>query len=271
MAFSEGLMSKGGPRSISKTTRFEVFKRDSFTCQYCGRKAPDVVLELEHIHPVALGGTADILNLLTSCESCNDGKGARALDDGAVLEKQRKQVEALQVRREQIEMMLAWREGLRDLDEHTVTRVAEYASKALAPFELTPNGVAGIGVLLSKYSVDEVTHAIDVSVRQYLRYGDDGKPTADSVSKAWDYVGRIASVRKREKDKPELRDLLYARGIARNRCGYFNDIYALQLLQDAHGLGAEMDEIRDIAKTCRSWSNWRDEMDALIKHLEATK
>lgn len=30
--------------SIGKKTRFEVFKRDSFTCQYCGQKAPDVIL-----------------------------------------------------------------------------------------------------------------------------------------------------------------------------------------------------------------------------------
>ena len=35
-------------KSISKKARFEVFKRDSFTCQYCGRTAPDVVLHLDH-------------------------------------------------------------------------------------------------------------------------------------------------------------------------------------------------------------------------------
>lgn len=42
--------------SIKKKIRFEVFKRDKFTCQYCGRKAPDIVLEVDHIHPVAEGG-----------------------------------------------------------------------------------------------------------------------------------------------------------------------------------------------------------------------
>lgn len=43
-------------KSISKKLRFEVFKRDSFTCQYCGKMAPDVVLEVDHINPVASGG-----------------------------------------------------------------------------------------------------------------------------------------------------------------------------------------------------------------------
>lgn len=64
-------------KAISKKLRFEVFKRDSFTCQYCGRKAPDVVLEVDHIKPVAQGGTNTILNLITSCRECNRGKGKK--------------------------------------------------------------------------------------------------------------------------------------------------------------------------------------------------
>jgi 5-methylcytosine-specific restriction endonuclease McrA len=40
-------------KSISKKIRFEVFKRDSFTCQYCGSKSPDVTLVIDHIMPVA--------------------------------------------------------------------------------------------------------------------------------------------------------------------------------------------------------------------------
>jgi hypothetical protein len=64
---------------ISKQLRFEVFLRDSFTCQYCGRSAPDVVLHVEHKHPVSRGGKNDIGNLVTACSACNLGKGARVL------------------------------------------------------------------------------------------------------------------------------------------------------------------------------------------------
>jgi 5-methylcytosine-specific restriction endonuclease McrA len=60
---------------ISKTLRFSVFKRDSFTCQYCGKMAPDVILEVDHINPVSKNGSGDILNLITSCYDCNRGKG----------------------------------------------------------------------------------------------------------------------------------------------------------------------------------------------------
>lgn len=61
-------------RSISKTLRFEVFKRDQFVCQYCGSTPPAVVLELDHIQPVSKGGTDRIENLLTACFECNRGK-----------------------------------------------------------------------------------------------------------------------------------------------------------------------------------------------------
>lgn len=62
--------------AISKKVRFEVFKRDGFKCQYCGRSAPDVILHVDHINPVSNGGNNDIMNLVTSCSECNLGKGA---------------------------------------------------------------------------------------------------------------------------------------------------------------------------------------------------
>lgn len=46
--------------AISKKLRFEVFKRDSFTCQYCGGKAPEIILQCDHIKPVVEGGLTDI-------------------------------------------------------------------------------------------------------------------------------------------------------------------------------------------------------------------
>lgn len=61
-------------RAISKRTRFEVFKRDGFVCQYCGAHPPDALLECDHINPVAGGGSNDMDNLVTACEACNRGK-----------------------------------------------------------------------------------------------------------------------------------------------------------------------------------------------------
>lgn len=64
---------------IPKSVRFEVFKRDDFSCQYCGRHPPDVTLEVDHIIAVANGGTNAAENLLSACFDCNRGKAARPL------------------------------------------------------------------------------------------------------------------------------------------------------------------------------------------------
>jgi hypothetical protein len=61
-------------KSISKRMRFEVFKRDSFTCQYCGAKPPEVPLEIDHIIPVSKDGKNTKNNLITACFDCNRGK-----------------------------------------------------------------------------------------------------------------------------------------------------------------------------------------------------
>ena len=112
-------------RAIPKKVRFEVFKRDRFTCTYCGRKAPDVILEVDHIVPVAEGGKDDILNLTTSCRDCNRGKGKRKLSDASAVEKQRAALEDAQERREQMEMMLQWQRDLKDYEDKLVDFVEE--------------------------------------------------------------------------------------------------------------------------------------------------
>lgn len=62
-------------RSIGARTRFLVFKRDNFTCQYCGRKPPEVKLHVDHVEAESKGGLHDEENFLTSCSLCNMGKG----------------------------------------------------------------------------------------------------------------------------------------------------------------------------------------------------
>lgn len=66
-------------KPISKATRFRVFKRDEFTCQYCGNTPPSVVLEVDHMVAVAAGGDNNFDNLITACFDCNRGKGAEGL------------------------------------------------------------------------------------------------------------------------------------------------------------------------------------------------
>ena len=69
--------------AVRPRNRFEVFKRDGFQCQYCGRRVPDVTLEVDHILPKVEGGKDAMSNLITSCFECNRGKGPVRLSEGA--------------------------------------------------------------------------------------------------------------------------------------------------------------------------------------------
>ena len=90
--------------SLSKKVRFSVFHRDAFTCQYCGRTPPQVVLEVDHILPVAEGGGNDVCNLVTACFDCNNGKGANCLNDTPeeIAERTADRMEARRQRAEQV-------------------------------------------------------------------------------------------------------------------------------------------------------------------------
>jgi hypothetical protein len=70
-------------KNLSTRKRFAVLNRDKFTCRYCGRSAPDVELEIDHVLPVCAGGGDELSNLVTSCKSCNRGKATSLVGDHA--------------------------------------------------------------------------------------------------------------------------------------------------------------------------------------------
>ena len=61
-------------RNMSPKLRFEILRRDGFTCQYCGKTGTEKELEIDHVVPFSKGGTNDEGNLITSCFDCNRGK-----------------------------------------------------------------------------------------------------------------------------------------------------------------------------------------------------
>ena len=68
-------------KHLSKTLRFEVLKRDGFTCQYCGAKPEESALTVDHIKPIDQGGRDEASNLVTACAACNRGKSNTPTDE----------------------------------------------------------------------------------------------------------------------------------------------------------------------------------------------
>lgn len=242
-------------RPLTNKSRFEIFKRDSFTCQYCGEKSPDVILHVDHIKPVAKSGDNEITNLITSCQKCNSGKSARELDDKTVIEKQRKQLEELNERRNQLEMMLQWREGLDNLAETELDRIAGIITDKFTRYILNQSGKKRLKAWIKKYSISEILESADICADQYLKY-ENNEVTSESWDKAFNYIPKVCAGRRKEDDNPELKTFFYIRGILNNRLHYINPRLCIQLMQEAFDEGVPLEEMQEIATQVRNWSQF---------------
>ena len=154
--------------ALSNKIRFEVFRRDSFKCQYCGKGAPDIVLNVDHINPVSKGGTNEIFNLITSCFECNQGKMARKLDDENEVSKQKKQLDLLNERRVQLDMLLQWKTGLIKNSNDQSAKIGKYLIKKLGATDhvLSDTGKLKIKNFLKKLSPSKLIEFIDETIDQ---------------------------------------------------------------------------------------------------------
>ena len=70
------------PRRKRKLTRFEIFNRDRYTCQYCGQKTRQ--LTLDHIIPRYRGGQHIWENVVSACVACNRRKAGRTPQEASM-------------------------------------------------------------------------------------------------------------------------------------------------------------------------------------------
>jgi 5-methylcytosine-specific restriction endonuclease McrA len=67
-----------------KPTRRNIYERDDHTCQYCAKKKPSKLLNLDHVYPQALGGKSTWTNLVCACIKCNSDKACRTPEEAGM-------------------------------------------------------------------------------------------------------------------------------------------------------------------------------------------
>ena len=238
-------------KGLSKKTRFEVFKRDSFTCQYCGKASPSAILVIDHIHPVSKGGNeTDILNLITSCEECNSGKGDRLIADGSALERQVFQLQEINARREQLELLLQWKEELESLSQKSFQVILDAWEKSVHPWMVTEQEKKIFNKLLNKHGLEKLLNAIQSSCDAYLKHDGEGRALKESVELAFE---KITLFLKLQTLPVQLRAFYYIRGILKNRLPFINWSLSLELMQEAHSAGISIDAMKHLALTVEDW------------------
>lgn len=172
--------------SISKRTRFEVFKRDGFRCTYCGATPTDGPLHVDHVEPKAGGGLDEIDNLTTACGNCNLGKS------DVPLEQRRPQREATEEQKEhaeQIREYLAVQREIRKAQDMVVAAVEDHWRQELGA---TPRILGGnLRGALKDFTVEELMEAIDIAASRFGPYGDRKEPTLND----WEWRAYVQAVK----------------------------------------------------------------------------
>lgn len=241
-------------KSISKKIRFEVFKRDKFTCQYCGKTAPDVVLEIDHIKPVSKGGSNEILNLVTACMECNRGKTNIELSDDSTIKKQQKQMQELSERKEQLEMLLEWRAGLSNLENDYVDAVVDVFIQN-TDCGVSESGRKKIKKWLKEFSLQEVLESAEIAISKYY----DG--TENGWENAFNKVSGICYTKRKQTDDPRYYYVNYTVKVMKSNSWYCDfekvKVFIFENVFDDE----DFEKVKSCLKISRNWTTFRENME----------
>lgn len=152
-------------KQISTKTRFEIFKRDGFVCQYCGEHPPKIILHVDHIYPVKEGGTNDADNLVTSCDVCNRGKGARLLSNAPTsLKDKAKQVAESEAQ------LLGYYKVMKDKNariDGEAWQIADLYIEELSLGGIRRDYFRSIKMFVGKLGFHEVYEAMDLAITRF--------------------------------------------------------------------------------------------------------
>ena len=72
------------PKSPVKFSRQNIYARDRYQCQYCGKRFPSEELTYDHVVPKSRGGKTQWTNIVTCCVDCNRLKGGRTPSEASM-------------------------------------------------------------------------------------------------------------------------------------------------------------------------------------------
>ena len=249
-------------KPISKAVRHEILKRDSFTCQYCGKSAPDVVLEIEHIIPVSKGGDNETLNLITACFDCNRGKGNKLLSDDTMIKKQKKQLKELNERKEQLKLLIEWKKELLTIENQSVEYAVEYWNTRISGTKacLTEIGKNTVKKMIMEFGLNSVLEAMDKAMISYISENMTPQEAGLAFSK-------ISGICFNKKNKSHYSNVRYLIAVMRNRYSYYQEDQAIRCLTKALDKGHEFEDLKKIIIDCQTWENFLADLSRKISEV----
>ena len=189
--------------AVTKRTRYEVLRRDNYTCRYCHSTTND--LTIDHVIPRALGGKDDPSNLVAACRDCNAGKTSTRPDDHLVDDVSSQAFSVAQA----IRIALMQKAVDIEAEQDHADELATYWDEATAGMSWThrPDDWQRTIIHFQKIGVPDtiLTHAIDVAV------GRDNVPQRDKWKYMCGVIWRIVD---------EAAETATPKAEERKRCGH---------------------------------------------------
>jgi hypothetical protein len=160
-----GLSMSKKRKSLSKKIRFEVFKRDGFTCAYCGKTPPEVILEIDHIDPISKGGKDNINNLITACFDCNRGKGdikLNLISPGMI-----ENFEILKLKEEQLKEYKKLTAEIKRRINKDIKKIENIFIKHFPQYGFSDSFRVSIKIFLKSFTVDQLCDNMQISCSKF--------------------------------------------------------------------------------------------------------
>lgn len=150
---------------MNQKLRFKVFSRDNFTCQYCGKKPPQVVLEVDHAISRKDGGEDDIMNLITSCFACNRGKGKESVTSVERTKLLKKETSALKEQKTQLAAYYKFLKEKKKLEDFKMSIYLErWEENSGGEYFLNKMGIGSLKALITNgNSQEDILKAMDIA------------------------------------------------------------------------------------------------------------
>ena len=195
------------------------------------------------------------MNLITSCFDCNRGKGKRKLTENKEMQLQIQQLKEINQKREQLEMMLKWKQELDNFENEQVNKI-ETLLQEKTGYTFSEYGKKVCKNNIKEFGFDEVYESTIISINQYYNKNDD-----DSVTKVSNYIGKICHTRRRQKDNPLEYKINYLCKIAKNRFSYFDNIKTRIYLRKFFELD-DFEYLKEIFCESRNWTDLKNNLES---------
>lgn len=162
--------------TVSKRTRFEVMRRDGFRCQYCGLKGTETGagLTIDHVVPVALGGSDSPNNLVAACRDCNAGKTSAMPDEEMVPDAVPSEIQRLAIEQRRAKLQSGF-DDLKTVASYFYNHWGRWTVEATGRPVAMPTSWREVIYNLYRTGapIDLLLHSIDIAMeRANPRYGE---------------------------------------------------------------------------------------------------